>query len=285
MASYPRSGNTWFRMILSSILADGEAPDINHPAVNQMANSRTLFDELTGLPSSDLSSSEILNLRPATFRRFSDFTQGMNYLKTHDQFRFTLQKEQLFPLSHSFGCIYLIRNPLDVAVSSSFFFGKTVDEIIGEMLDPIHTLNPSIGNLIPVLEELTGNWSDHVMSWIHSGMPVHIIRYEDLLDNTLGTIQKVLDFLQISVSEETLKKAIASTAFHQLKKAEETHGFKEKRGGAETFFRKGISGEGIESLTKDQIRQIVTHHGAVMEHFGYRQAELEDFFVKRGEIG
>lgn len=272
-------------MILSSILSDGEAPDINHPRVNQMANSRSMFDELTGLPSSDLSTSEILNLRPATYRQFSSFSPGLTFMKTHDQFRFTSRKEELFPLSHSFGCIYLIRNPLDVAVSSSFFFGKPIDEIIREMHDPGHTLNPSGGNLIPVLEELTGNWSDHVMSWLHAEMPIHIIRYEDLLENTSGTIQKAMDFLEIRVSEETLEKAVATTAFHRLKNAEQTHGFKEKRGSAKAFFREGKSGEGITSLNRDQIRQLITHHGAVMEQFGYRYAELEDFFGMRGEIG
>ena len=69
LASYPKSGNTWFRAFLTALLNPGSSDiDINNLYQTTIASSRQLFDEMTGISSADLSQSEIDRLRPLVYR-------------------------------------------------------------------------------------------------------------------------------------------------------------------------------------------------------------------------
>ena len=63
LASYPKSGNTWFRIFLTNLLQKHTSPaNINELTGGPIASSRQLFDELTGIDSSDLTFDEIEKL-------------------------------------------------------------------------------------------------------------------------------------------------------------------------------------------------------------------------------
>ena len=63
LASYPKSGNTWFRVFLSNLLSKANQPvDINNLFAAPIASNRQLFDEATGLSSSDLTADEMNGL-------------------------------------------------------------------------------------------------------------------------------------------------------------------------------------------------------------------------------
>jgi hypothetical protein len=60
LASYPKSGNTWFRVFLANIMTNGEIPaDINELFDSTIASNRQVFDEITGFSASDLTLKEI----------------------------------------------------------------------------------------------------------------------------------------------------------------------------------------------------------------------------------
>ena len=68
LASYPKSGNTWFRVFLANFLRDAdEAVDINHLNMMLIASARWLFDAATGVEASDLTPEEIERWRPAVY--------------------------------------------------------------------------------------------------------------------------------------------------------------------------------------------------------------------------
>ena len=49
LASYPKSGNTWFRAFLCNLQEDGEEPaDINDLATGGIASARGWLDEVLG---------------------------------------------------------------------------------------------------------------------------------------------------------------------------------------------------------------------------------------------
>lgn len=269
IASYPRSGNTWFRMMMSWLLSEGKSFDINHPKLNLIANSRTMFDALSGLRSSEMTATEIRDLRPAVYRMLSASSEEPLFLKTHDQFNFTSRQESIFPPEITYGCLYIVRNPLDVVISSAAYFGKTVDETIRDLNDPGFSLNRSLPNLIPVLEEWIGTWSRHVSGWLNSGIPVHLIRYDDMLANPRHTLTKAIDFLKLDFSTDIIDRAIEATSFPALKKAESTGGFREKRQYAGAFFHSGKAGEWKTILSPEQIRKILDDHGVTMKNIGY----------------
>jgi aryl sulfotransferase len=66
LASYPKSGNTWFRMLAANLSAqNGKPVDINNlPERGGIASARGPFDYLSPLDSSLLTHDEIDCLRP-----------------------------------------------------------------------------------------------------------------------------------------------------------------------------------------------------------------------------
>ncbi|MCP5028332.1 MAG: sulfotransferase domain-containing protein, partial [Actinomycetia bacterium] len=76
LASYPKSGNTWFRTFLANLLRDDEDPvDINELRTGSIASARNPFDIHTGLEASDLTQDEIDLLRPGVYRRMAEMAE------------------------------------------------------------------------------------------------------------------------------------------------------------------------------------------------------------------
>jgi aryl sulfotransferase len=269
IASYPRSGNTWLRLFLSFIMSGNQNKDLNHLKVNLLACSRIMFDEIAGVASSELTIPEIRNLKPAVFQILSGLSEDLFLLKTHDSFYNTPSGHPVFPPANSYGCVYIVRNPLDVAVSNAFYFNKSMDEVILDMNNPGFVLNNSIDCLYPLLEEWLGTWSEHVTTWLNSCIRVHIIRYEDMVSNPFETFSNVLEFLDLHYADELIRQTIATTSFEALKKSEEQFGFKEKLQSCDAFFRNGKTGTWKTVLNESQIKKIVTDHHEVMDRFGY----------------
>ena len=135
MASYPKSGNTWFRAFLSSLLKEKESElDINDMERTPIASARTPFEDHTGLESSELTLEETELLRPYVYKEISEEAgETRHYMKVHDAFTKTGEGVWLFFPEVTFGAIYFIRNPLDVAVSFSYHNSSTIDHTIESM--------------------------------------------------------------------------------------------------------------------------------------------------------
>lgn len=271
LASYPKSGNTWFRVFIANLLSGSQQPiDINLLNNSPIASSRLSFDEATGLASSDLTREEIENLRPAVYRQLASEAQELFFQKIHDAWYITPSGEPLVPAGVSKAVIYFIRNPLDVAVSFAHHSGTTTEKIIRHMADPSYAFCSKEDKLHNQLEQKLFTWSEHVTSWTkRSGLPVKVVRFEDMKKNTLGTFSEALDFIGIKRSKEEIEKAIRFSDFSELKKQENEKGFREKPPRADSFFRKGETGSWRDVLTAEQVQTIVVNHKNVMREYGY----------------
>ena len=116
------------------------------------------------------------------------------------------------------------------------------------------------------VREFIGSWSQNVASWIGlTARPVHIMRYEDMLENPERPFSKLARFLRLSPTEEQLKAAIAKSCFTELRRQEREHGFNEKPSTAEWFFREGRAGQWRGLLSRNQIpADVQTHADAVV---------------------
>jgi LPS sulfotransferase NodH len=120
------------------------------------------------------------------------------------------------------------------------------------------------------LRQRLNTWSGHVKSWTEdSGLPVMVIRYEDMLTDTLKVFSKAINFIGLERPEADIQNAIALCSFEQLKKQEESKGFSERSAKSERFFRKGVAGDWKTALNAEQAVRITEAHGATMLKFGY----------------
>lgn len=271
LASYPKSGNTWMRMLLANYFGDSGAPhDINTVGVtNGIASWRHRFDEILGIPSNDLTPAEARPLRPHVYRAIAAHGQDPVWMKVHDAQERLPDGQWLFPPDASHAAIYLIRNPLDVAVSYGFHSGEPVDMAVDWLCDPGHIVARDSRHQLP---QFTGSWSDHVTSWVdQTEIPVCVIRYEDMLADTAGQLARALAFARsdLSVDARRASTAVEQSRFETLQAAEVESGFREKNDRAARFFRSGRANDWHDHLTPTQTRRICAEHRETMLRFGY----------------
>ena len=102
LASYPKSGNTWFRMLVANLAAkDGKPADINDlPERGGIASARAPFDYLLLIDSGLLTHDEIDCLRPHVYEELARGAEDDEYdarqdappvrfVKVHDAYTLT----------------------------------------------------------------------------------------------------------------------------------------------------------------------------------------------------
>lgn len=275
LASYPKSGNTWLRMMLVSLQEGSQTIDINHlhgPGFGAGIGSYAEMDELFGIESSELMPAEIDALRPAFHAAvIANSDRDLMLRKVHDRYWLNHEGQAVFPARLSRGAIYLIRDPRDVAVSYAHHRGIGFDRVIDFMADPAATLADSKDRAKYQLPQQLGTWSDHVTSWIdQQELPVLVIRYEDLVADPALQLALIAKHLGMAAFTATIDAAVKATRFDVLQAQENSSGFRERRPGSTTlFFREGRSGGWRQQLTAAQAARVENGHRAVMCRLGY----------------
>lgn len=279
LASYPKSGNTWLRAFLANFQAPGDRPaDINNLRVGGISSDRHAADDALGVECSDLTPQELELYRPAVYRDIANRTDKELFVKVHDAYTFNSEAEPLFPADVTRAAVYLVRNPLDVAVSFAHHENRTLDDTIDRMSRETLTLAEHHDRLHFQLPQRLRSWSQHVLSWLDQrAIPVRLMRYEDMYRRPVEEFTETVRFIGLDVDVERVRRAVACSSFETLRQQELAHGFKEKPFGAISFFRGGAVGGWREALTETQVERLVYDHGAVMRRLGYlREAGLPE---------
>lgn len=280
LASYPKSGNTWFRVFLTNLLYQSDTPaNINDLAETSISSSRKIFDEYTGLSAADLTFDEIDKLRPDVYRMQSEESNELLFKKAHDKYYLVDKNQPLFPTDISKGAIYFIRNPLDVLVSFAYHSARPVSKMIKSIHNSDYAFCDKNDKLSNQLRQLLGSWSDHVKSWTRqTEIPVHVMRYEDMIADTFSTFKKAIEFLNLENSDQQIKQAIKKSSFSVLAEQESNDGFKEKMIKSKAFFRKGQVGDWRNHLNEQETQEIVKYHRDIMLKFGYIDSNEKPIF-------
>ncbi|MGE4220717.1 MAG: sulfotransferase domain-containing protein [Alphaproteobacteria bacterium] len=273
IASFPKSGNTWVRLILASLQAGGAAVDINRlgGAEDAISSSRRHFDILLDIDSSLLTPAEIQAARPHVYRQQAQALHATAFRKTHEACIDVDEGVPLFPPDVTEGAVYVVRDPRDVAVSLAHHAGATIDQAIEKMASPDYALSSFEGRLDTQVRQFVGDWSGNVTSWLDHGPCVpHLIRYEEMLADPATAIRHLARTAGLPATEAAIDGTVRSTRFDGLRQQEREKGFIERPLKAERFFRAGTAGQWRQELTADQVRRIERRHGAVMARLGYR---------------
>jgi aryl sulfotransferase len=271
LASYPKSGNTWVRALLTAVLTGhGTTPDLGALVGTAEFAERQFLDDVCGVDSANLTYRQLLSYLRSMRLTAGSEGQAPLFVKTHDRFGFTAEGLPLFPAEVTRTAIYIVRNPLDVAASFAAHNGSAIDPAIDRMGDPAYALNadPQASNeFLPVD---IGSWSDNVLSWTdQTAIPVLVVRYEDLLADPVSVLQDIVVAAGLDCDHQQLEAAVAACTFDRLRQAEVTSGFGEKPAGMPVFFRSGRAGSGMAELSSAQAKRIEAQHGAAMARFGY----------------
>ena len=270
LASYPKSGNTWLRAFLANLVAnraDPLRPDEWIAYADDEAEPER-FGELAGRPSHELTLDEIAVLRPRVHALIAQRARGTRFVKSHNMSG-SFDGEPLYNWQVSAGAIYMVRNPLDVAVSMSHHFGLGIDESIERLGNPqVATANDAL-----FVSQMLGSWSLHVQGWadVAERAPgkVIVLRYEDLLEKPAKYLAKAAKLIGLGNDKTRIERAVKHASFQTLSSLERKHGFVEAVDEKTRFFFRGRANQWREALSREQVQRIVDTHREQMQRFKY----------------
>lgn len=288
LASYPKSGNTWMRILLANLMARGSgSADINR-LPGGFADARGPFDRVTLIDSGLLRFDEIDALRPRVYAALAagdtDFggdetgEAPPRFVKVHDAYHLAPGGEPLLAGPRGAdGALVVVRDPRDVAPSLAHHSGLDIDRAIAFMNDPDGCLCGSPDRGYMQLRQRLTRWSDHIGSWLgQRDLPVHLVRYEDLQSAPVPTLRAALDFSGWPASDVAIERAVALSAFDRIAAHERDKGFREAPHQL-GFFRRGKAGGWRDELTAAQAARIEQDHGPMMHRLGYLSAGETQF--------
>mgnify|MGYP001356045782 CR=1 FL=1 len=283
IASYPKSGNTWMRAILSGLFFTKNGKfDLN--LLNYIINfdNPDKYQFVRNLSAHDyknLHKLKIISKYWVKAQQKADVGGDFAFFKTHsanvklDEFNYTVADNVL-------GVIYIVRDPRDVVVSYSKHLGYSVDETIRSITSNICITWSGLPkkNPYPIL---LSSWDLHYKTWKKLNVPKLIIKYETLLEETEVILKNIVSFLSKNYGfnfnniDSRVKNIIKTTDFKRLQEIEKKSGFIEsthfhsKKNKGIHFFRKGTSNQWESVLTNSQIKKIEDSFESTMKELGY----------------
>lgn len=274
LASYPKSGNTWMRLLLANVQnRDGLPVGINHLDMGTVVYSRWLFDASTLADSSLLRPDESEPLRTSVIEEFVREQDAPLFAKVHDAWTVDAAGTPMLG-RRARAALYLVRDPRDVVVSFAYHNEDRLDATI-KLLNNAAAYLSGTARVFP---QRLGDWSGHVNGWRHqTEIPVSVIRYEDLQRDTSQVLRRTLEWLGSDSNADmadSVSRAVRHCELSELQRQERESGFRLRpestlSPGASLFFRRGRVGDWRDHLSPAQVREIERTHGETMVELGY----------------
>jgi len=228
IASYPKSGNTWVRSLLSTYLFSKDG-----------TFNFELLKNIKQFPSKEYLKfflSDFKNIKKiskywiAAQDRINLLNEGPTFLKTHSALC-TLEKNSFTNKNNTGAVIYIVRDPRNVVTSLSHHFSKTTKESCKFMFtkELILTKNEFGGDDFATATVI-GSWAEHYRSWKNLKFaPIIFIKYEDLIKNTNDSLLEIINFLgkhiNVKVDEKKIFNTVKNCSFERLAEKEKKEGF------------------------------------------------------------
>ena len=256
LASYPKSGNTWIRIFLSTLLYSNKKTkvDINKEHLKQFPLKKHFkglvdnFLELDEIAKNSIAAQEIINLE-----------DGIKFYKTHSANWKNFEKNYYFTNSaNSLGAIHIVRDPRNIISSILDYYNKNN---YGDAFNFLVDRGKVIGgtkydNGIPTI---LLSWADHYNSWKVFKKNYYLIKYENLISNPHEEFLKFTDYLtsigNYKFDKNQILEIVDNCHFEKFSKQEENEGYIDQtiqnRDLKKKFFNLGPKNDWKKSLTSE----------------------------------
>ncbi len=270
LASYPKSGNTWVRTFLANyFLGRRKTIGINDLRKFTLSETRQdFYDRAAGGPFKSDTYQGALALRGKVQRLIAAEKEGTHFVKTHSKIGL-LDGIPLIAPEVTAAAVYIMRNPFDLVPSYARHVDMSIDKTIEAIAEPENMLVSSSG-----VVDYLGRWDQHIQSWLKApGLPMHVLRYEDIHADPRRSFSTLFEFLRTPVNTAHLKRTIEVTRFENLQKQEARDGFVERPKQMKQFFHSGKAGGWRDVLSNEQVAKIYTAFEPALKRFYPELAE------------
>jgi hypothetical protein len=235
VVSFPRSGNTWTRFLVCSLI------DTTHPI--SFAELESRIPEIYFVPDRKL-------------RRFP----RPRVIKSHECF------DPRYPK-----IIYIVRDPRDVLISYYEYQLKrrvlsddcSLDEFLPKFMES--AIEPKIGSWRDHVASWIGTRGGQ--------KNFLLLRYEEMLENTQAEATKIAVFLGLDSNPNRIARAVELSSADRMRKLEKEQANQwsatKKTRQDKPFVRKAVSGDWKTRLTASCVTSIEAAWGDVMRSVGY----------------
>ncbi len=277
IASYPKSGNTWIRSIISLLLfsKDGRMHNFDplnsidqYPTKKYFFNLVKDFNDPIEIQKNWIPSQNIINQ-----------DKKIRFFKTHHIYC-KYGNNSFTNYSNTLGVIHVVRDPRNLITSLKHHWSLNSIEDAKKILFNIQTMTGLNDNLdksyrFPVM---ISSWNNHYNAWKKLNKNYLLIRYEDLISDTEKELNRIINYLKTITNLEVNKKKISnilkSTSFDNLKKLEDKGLFNEsaldpKTNKLKTFFNTGPKQNWNKFVNRDVVDEIEKKFCKEMVQLGY----------------
>jgi hypothetical protein len=233
IVSYPKSGNTWMRVMIASLLEKNRDFDMGNLSRLVPDVYKSTAAEMAALPSP-------------------------RFIKSHE------------PLRTDYGrVLYIVRDPRDVLVSYFHYRKRGRDD--GQVEDMAAFTERFLAGRTSFgcWDVHVGGWLQRAAI----DRNVTVIRYEDLVADPKKWLRQASTALRLEVDDAAIDAAVAAGSFDRLrdqeKEARERGAFPGLENSRTPFFRRGKAGGYRDELPPELIEKVVQRLGPVMRQAGY----------------
>ena len=227
LASYPKSGNTWVRSLLSAYYYS-EDGNFSFELLNNIDQypQKKYFDVKIDKPGEvnsywDISQEKIIRKKK------------IKILKTHNCL-LALNGKNFTKPQYTLGIIYVVRDPRNVITSLKNHYDLDYEQSLNFMLNEKKYIYNVSGKKDYADFHFLSSWSNHYKSWINNSLCRRmVIKYEDLEKDTFKTLKNLITYINTlckvnkKIDEIKINNCIKTTNFEILKHKETNEGFLE----------------------------------------------------------
>ena len=276
ISSYPKSGNTWLRSLISNYFFSKDG-NFNFELIKQIdsfpssrffRNYKDKFEKPEDTSKYWIKEQEKINSLNKIF-----------FLKTHNALC-KINGNKFTDQNNTLAAIYIVRDPRNVITSIANHYQITTRKAFDFMKDKNRGIIEREGNRYTGFQPLF-SWDLHLKSWTENTLyPSLIIKYEDLIIDTASVFKKVLEFIKKisnsknNIDKQKLLKCVENCKFSNLKMMEREKGFDEsvvdkKTGDKIAFFNLGEKNNFEDILEKDLINEMNDYFKYQLKKYKY----------------